>query len=334
MVKRLLDQRRAVALTRVSTDEKRQELGAEAQRQAIESWAKANHVEIVAWHGDEVSGTCDIDHRPGLVAAVADMTALDAGTLLVQKADRLARDPLVALLTERDVERHGGRIVTADGIANGGTPADQLMRTVLGAVGRFEVQTTRQRIKAALAVKRSRGERLGGAPYGFRATGEKGARVLVEHPEEQATLTLIRKLSADGLTVRGIAAELERRGVLGRVHAGKRRPLGSSAVHALLKRHPGPAKPKGPTRRKSKPATITPAAVLRLVKAAQKPLGRAFIPAVARKAGCDVGPVLLALSPDTVELSREDFPDELSPEDRALCPDAHDGWPLSYARVR
>jgi DNA invertase Pin-like site-specific DNA recombinase len=233
--RRLLDQRRAVALTRVSTDEKRQELGAEAQRRAITAWAEANGVEIVAWFSDEVSGTCDVESRPGLVAAVAAMGAQDAGTLIVQKLDRLARNPLVAEITKRDVNKMGGRIVAADGIGNGGTPADELIRSVVGAVAEYEAAVIRQRIKAALAVKRDRGERLGGAPYGYRAEGAKGERRLVEHPEEQAVLAAIRELRGQGLTVRAIATELERRGVLGRVWKGERRPLTPQAVHGLLK---------------------------------------------------------------------------------------------------
>lgn len=235
MTKRLLDQRRGVGLIRVSSDEKRQELGAEAQREAIRRWAAANGVEVVAWHADEVTGTCDIEHRPGLVAAIGDMSALDAGTLIVQKRDRLARNELVAALTKRDVARAGGRVMAADGLGNGDAPADQLMRNMLDAFASYEAATIRSRIKAALQVKKSRGERLGGAPYGYRADGPKGARILVEHEEEQATLTIIRELRGQGMTVRAIAAELERRGVLGRVWKGERRPLSAQAVHGLLK---------------------------------------------------------------------------------------------------
>jgi DNA invertase Pin-like site-specific DNA recombinase len=235
MTKRLLDQRRGVGLVRVSTDEKRQELGAEAQRAAIRKWAAANDVEVVAWHTDEITGTCDIEHRPGLLAAIGDMSALDAGTLIVQKRDRLARNPLVAALTARDVKGAGGRIVAADGLGNGGTPADAFMTSVLDAAAEYEAATIRARIKAALAVKKQRGERMGGAPYGWRATGEKGSRHLVEHAEEQATLAAIRELHAERLSVRAIAAELERRGVVGRVYAGERRPLSAQAVFGLLK---------------------------------------------------------------------------------------------------
>ena len=59
------------------------------------------------------------------------------------------------------------------------------------------------------------------------------------------------------------------------------------------------------------------------------------IPDLARELGADLRPALLALDrAGKVSLRREDFPDQLGAADRALCPDAHDGWPLSYATVR
>ncbi|NVL83979.1 recombinase family protein, partial [Escherichia coli] len=73
----------------------------------------------------------DLDDRPGLVAALADLRLLGAGVLAVAKRDRLARDVYVASTIERAVERCGARIVAADGTANGETPADAFMRSIL-----------------------------------------------------------------------------------------------------------------------------------------------------------------------------------------------------------
>lgn len=88
----------AVALIRVSTDRERQELGADAQRAAIERWAAQNGVKIVSWHLDEASGGAPIDKRQGLLEALESVIAHRAGLLVVQKLDRFSRDPVTAAL--------------------------------------------------------------------------------------------------------------------------------------------------------------------------------------------------------------------------------------------
>ena len=85
------------------------------------------------------------------------------------------------------------------------------------------------RTRAALAVKRSRGEATSHAPFGFRAV----AGVLVADEAEQAVIAQVRVARARGMTVRAIAAELEAAGIVSR----KGRPLAVSAVGELVANH-------------------------------------------------------------------------------------------------
>src|SRR5262245_57717797 len=103
----------AVALLRVSTTRERQALGLEAQREAIAAWAKKAGVRIIAEHVDEASGAAPVDQRPALVAALAELATRRAGTLVVARVDRLARDPAVQVLVERELERVGARLAVA-----------------------------------------------------------------------------------------------------------------------------------------------------------------------------------------------------------------------------
>ena len=198
---------------RVSTDKDRQELGVQAQRAAIGSWACRSGVEIVAWYSEEVTGGASLDKRPILLEAIASVGAFGAGFLVFQKWDRFARDPFTAALAEIEVQRMGGRLVSADGMGNGDDPASQLQRDLVLAVAKFEKALIRARTKAALAVKKSRGESTGTAPYGFRV-GEGGR--LVEDVLEQRVRREVRALRATGLSFRQIRAEATSRGLLGR----------------------------------------------------------------------------------------------------------------------
>jgi DNA invertase Pin-like site-specific DNA recombinase len=72
-------------------------------------------------------------------------------------------------MVERLVERAGARVCTADGIAAGESPEALLMRRIVDAFAEYERLAIQARTKAALAVKRSRRERISRQPpYGWR----------------------------------------------------------------------------------------------------------------------------------------------------------------------
>ncbi len=73
--------------------------------------------------------------------------------LLVAKRDRLARDVVVAAMVDRLAERHGARVLAADGTGNGDGPEAMLMRGIVDVFAQYERALIRARTKAALAVK-------------------------------------------------------------------------------------------------------------------------------------------------------------------------------------
>jgi len=203
----------AVAYIRVSTEE--QKLGPEAQRAMIEEWANREDVSVVRWFVDQgVSGGSELSDRPSLIEALTELRAAGAGILVVAKRDRLARDVFVSLMIDRDVVALGGRVVSADGIANGVGAANNLLRVILDGFAAYEREVIGDRTREALGAKRARGERIGTVPFGFRLADD-GAR-LIEDAEEQSTLQAARALRASGLSLRAVARELAIRGHLSR----------------------------------------------------------------------------------------------------------------------
>lgn len=195
----------AIAYLRVSTDH--QDLGPEAQRQAILAWARGNGVEVIAWHLDKgVSGGSEMEDRPELIAAIGDIKVNQAGVLLVAKRDRLARDTLVAQLIEQAVGKVGAVVISADGVAKGDDPASRMVRSILDAVSEYERQTIKSRIKAALSVKKARQERVGSVPFGFML-GDDGSH-LVALKGEQKVIAKALKLRGVGMSYRDVAEKL------------------------------------------------------------------------------------------------------------------------------
>jgi len=142
---------------------------------------------------------------------------LSAGVLVVAKRDRLARDVLTAALVERLCERKGARIQTADGAGNDAGPEGALMGTLLDGFAASERALIASRTRAALALKKARGERTGGVPIGSVADGEGR---LAANETEQNAVERARALRAEGRSLREIAAALDEEGHRPR---GKRR---------------------------------------------------------------------------------------------------------------
>lgn len=219
----------AVAYCRVSTNLERQGLGERAQVEAIEEWARRNGVRIVEWFCEECSGGLELSKRTVLMNALAATVAHGAGKLVVQKMDRFSRDSVSAVLALSELERNGASLSVADGAGEGDGPTAQLLRSVLLAVAAFEKSMIALRIKAALQVKKNRGEMTGSAPYGMRLSSD--GKTLEPHPEEKAIKESLRILRASGLTLRAVRDHAAAQGMLNR----KGKPFTMAALHALVK---------------------------------------------------------------------------------------------------
>lgn len=205
----------AVAYCRVSTTD--QSNGLEAQRDAIERWASAHGVSVAAWHSDlGVSGGAPLDERLGLIDALSALKTHNASKLLCAKRDRLARDVSIAAAVERLCLEASATIVTADGIDASDSPEAALVRTILDAMSAYERSLIKARTRAALKIKKSRGEQVGSVPFGYAVDGQGK---LMPCAREQAALCRIRQLAARGCGQPAICRALTAEGHLPR---GKR----------------------------------------------------------------------------------------------------------------
>jgi len=111
---------------------------------------------------------------------------------------------------ERLAERLGARVLAADGTGNGDGPEHQLMRHLINAFAEYERAIIGARTRAALRVKKARGERVGAIPIGYRLSEEEG--MLEPDPREQEAIALIHELREEGLSLRAIDKKLRSRG--------------------------------------------------------------------------------------------------------------------------
>lgn len=203
---------RVVAYCRVSTTGQAESgLGLEAQRERIRAYAGLYGLEIIAWIDDAGFSGKTLD-RPGLARARTLLVSGEAQGLIVAKLDRLSRSVRdLGELVERDFA--GAALLSVGEQIDTRTAGGRLVLNVLASVSQWEREAIAERTKAALAVKRTRGEYAGGrVRYGQRVEGDRVAR----DANEATTIALVKSLRAEGHTLAAIARHLEARGILAR----------------------------------------------------------------------------------------------------------------------
>jgi DNA invertase Pin-like site-specific DNA recombinase len=225
---------------------KQGENSAERQCVALERWAERTGAELAyVAYDPAVSRTTDQRERPGLVQALDSVHAAGVGVLVAENVSRLGDSAILEPL-RRELYKRKARLATADETGNADLDEDRQDFDAL--LSKREIKQIRQRTKGALAVKRLRGERVGGIPWGSKLAtdgshslsklGERrceadcaGCLHLEPDRGERDVIARAKALSDEGLSIRRIAAQLEAEGVVGRT----RRPLSSTQVHRFLR---------------------------------------------------------------------------------------------------
>jgi len=197
-----------IAYLRVSTDEQAQSgLGLEAQLAEIETTIDKPD----AIYTDEGYSGAN-RKRPALHEAIARLKKGD--TFCVAKLDRLSRNLLFQLELEAEIVRRGARFLSAAGEGTEVEGADgEMMRQLHGMFAQRMRARIAENTRAAMAQKKKRGEYTGGnVPFGFNLAQD--GSTLVPNDAERAVIKSVRVLRAEGLSLRQIATNLEKRGIL------------------------------------------------------------------------------------------------------------------------
>jgi DNA invertase Pin-like site-specific DNA recombinase len=210
------EQTRVVGYIRVSTEGQATDgVSLDAQRAKLEAYAIAMDLDLVAIETDAGVSAKTL-RRPGLQAALDQLTDGAADGLLVAKLDRLTRSvrDLAELVESRWFGERFALLSVADSIDTR-SAAGRLVLNVLASVSQWEREATGERTRDALAHLRAEGVQLGGEALGWTRTDAKdddGRRLLADVRSEAATVRRIIELRADGHTLRAIAEQLSAEG--------------------------------------------------------------------------------------------------------------------------
>lgn len=198
----------ALSYVRVSGKGQADGDGPERQRQAIARFAKSTGLTLIEEFSDlGVSGATELAGRPGLAALLDRLESNGVRVVVVERADRLARDLMVQEVLVGQFVKAGARILTADGVdlTSSDDPTRRLIRQVLGAVAEFEKNVIVLKLRAARERKRARGERVEGVkPYGHlpaeQAIVERMRQLRRKPPKGRrlSVATIAKQLNAEG----------------------------------------------------------------------------------------------------------------------------------------
>lgn len=209
---------RTSSATNVGEDKDSQE----RQAKAVRTYAARHGIEIVHEYYDAaVSGADPVADRKGFGAMLAYMLGNGARMIIVETANRFARDLIVQETGYMMLKAKGIQLVAVDSPESfiSDTPTAVMVRQILGSVSQFE---------KAMVVDKLRGARdRKSAKLGHRV---EGAKHLGRIPPEHTRAAV--KAAEQGLSLREISAHLASLGLL--AQSGK--AYGASAVRTMLKR--------------------------------------------------------------------------------------------------
>src|SRR5436305_9172404 len=169
---------RAVAYYRVPTKQQhRSGLGIEAQRAAVTRFAEAEGLTVISEfvEAETGKGADALDRRPELAAALAAAKTAKC-SVLVSKLDRLSRD--VAFVAGLMAQR------VPFTVAELGRDAGAFMLHLYAALAEKERRLISERTKAALAIRKAQGSKLGN-PTNIREAGNLGRTTAVAAADDQ-----------------------------------------------------------------------------------------------------------------------------------------------------
>lgn len=201
--------------TRVSTTEQAGDdrTSLNTQRRKISAAAELSGLTVDKFVEEPgVSGNKPLAARPMGGPLLAQLVKGDV--LVVAKLDRAFRNAADALATAEQLKARKVDLIVAD---MGSEPVTQngvsrMFFGMLALVAEFERDRIKERSAEGRAAKHRIGGHIGGStPFGFRKIGAGRAARLEPEPAQQAALADMRRLAAEGLASRAIAAAVKER---------------------------------------------------------------------------------------------------------------------------
>jgi site-specific DNA recombinase len=204
----------AIIYLRVSTAGQAEDgVSLDAQEAKARAWCELNDYQVKAVFTDAGISGKSTANREGLQNAI-DAVKRD-NALVVYSLSRLARSTKDTIEISEKLASKGVDLVSLSEKIDTTTAAGKMVFRMLAVLSEFERDQVSERTSNALQHKKSKGERVGSVPYGFKLAMDKVK--LIKDKAEQAMIALCKELKQQNLSLRKIAAKLLEQGFKNRV---------------------------------------------------------------------------------------------------------------------
>ena len=210
---------------RISPKEKTQpgfHLGIDAQRAkclamaTVKGWVVLEENIFV---DDNFSGAEPPEKRPGLKAMLDRLEKETGHPVIVASLDRLGRDMRLTLDLVDTITKKNA-LISCNETFDTTTEIGKFCLHMFAALGQLERGRAIERTREGLAALRARGMQSGTLPYGMQRGKAhlitKGDKTITRYelepnPAEREVIELVKGLRTQGISIRGIASELNKR---------------------------------------------------------------------------------------------------------------------------
>lgn len=203
--------KQAIGYIRVSTERQADEgVSLDAQKAKITAWCAANDYELVDVQVDAGISGKSMGKRQGLQRALSSIKRDMA--LVVYSLSRLARSTKDTIAISEQLNKDGADLVSLSEKIDTTGAAGKMMFRMLAVLAEFERDVISERTTAALAYKKSNGEKYAPIPFGYSEV--EGRLVAVESEALVVAGILVQRQA--GKTLVAIAEDLNNRGIEGK----------------------------------------------------------------------------------------------------------------------
>jgi site-specific DNA recombinase len=201
------------AYIRVSTEDQAESgLGMDAQRTRCKAMAQVKGWSEPSFYIDDgISGTKEVDKRPGLLKLMEDIRIGKINAVIIPSLDRLGRKVYIVINLVEEFRQYNVALVSCKESLDTSTPQGQFVLFMFAALAQLERDLIAQRTVDALDERGKRdGEKGGRMPYGYRRIFEiQGVkRVCIGIQVDQDAAKIVRRiftLHKHGASLREIA---------------------------------------------------------------------------------------------------------------------------------
>lgn len=203
------DKVKVVGYIRVSTDNQVEDgQGLEIQKDTIKKYCKEKDFELIRIYSDPGESGATIEKRQGLLELLRNAKEKKFKKVIVAKLDRIARDTFATLWIEKEFKKVDVDLFSIAEPYRWDDPAQKVFLQMISVFAEFE----KARITERLVSGRLKKFDMGGYAGGNLSLGYNSVEGRLEVNEQEAeTVQLIKKLRKRGLSMQGIAHELNNR---------------------------------------------------------------------------------------------------------------------------